>query len=75
MANSDYNAIKPVESLQNIGRLSAAERRRERKRRQDTQKDKEEQREETEETAEETMNETADQHDPGDSGYSIDYCA
>lgn len=73
MANSDYNAIKPVEGLQNIGRVSGVERRRERKRRQDTQQDKHEEfDEEVDEAAEEAV---APDEGKGGSGHSIDYCA
>ena len=38
MADNDYNIIKPVESLQNIGNIIAAKRREERKKRQDSHK-------------------------------------
>ena len=40
MADNDYNIIKPVESLQNIGNIIAAKRREERKKRQNSHKQK-----------------------------------
>jgi hypothetical protein len=36
MADNDYNTIKPVQSLQNIGNITAAKRREERKKRQNS---------------------------------------
>jgi len=43
MADNDYNIIKPVESLQTIGGLTPAKRRKERKQRQDLHKQNKEQ--------------------------------
>jgi hypothetical protein len=70
MADSDYNAIKPVESLQTIQGVEPAKRRQERKRRQNA-KDKHQEKTETERddaAASETVHNDDDPH-------SIDYCA
>ena len=40
MENSDYNVIKPVEALANVGNVSSAKRRKERKKQQDSQEQK-----------------------------------
>ena len=76
MADNDYNMIKPVEGLQNIGGLTPAKRREERKRKKESyeQNEEEPQQQLTESADEEnignqlTENEKADQN-------SIDYCA
>ena len=70
MADSDFNVIKPVESLQTIQGLSPMARQHEQKRRQKPPK---EHREEPEEKQEETTEPQArrDNDDP----HSIDYCA
>jgi hypothetical protein len=39
MVNNNYNVIKPVDNLKNIGRLNPAKRRRERKKKQDMQQE------------------------------------
>jgi hypothetical protein len=74
MADSDFNVIKPVESLQTIQGLSPMTRHQERKRRQ---KSSDEQREETEEKTEEKQEETTEPqaHRNNDDPHSIDYCA
>ena len=75
MADNNYNIIKPVESLQNIARLSPANRREERRRRRDLQRRKGQ-------ATQEELEDTADAEMPGEgvaedaSGkHSIDYCA
>ena len=75
MADNNYNIIKPVESLQNIARLSPANRREERRRRRDLQRRKgQAAQEEPEGTA---GQETADEGTVEDASdrHSIDYCA
>ncbi|MHC4156699.1 MAG: hypothetical protein ACYST6_17520 [Planctomycetota bacterium] len=74
MAENNYNMIKPVESLQNILRLTPTERREERKRRRSSNSGKRQASEEEqngvsdERTSGEAPEDNPDQH-------SIDYCA
>ncbi|MBN1359542.1 MAG: hypothetical protein JW993_03070 [Sedimentisphaerales bacterium] len=70
MADSDFNVIKPVESLQTIQGLTPMTRQQERKRRQ---KSKDERREEPEEKHDETAEPQARTID--DDPHCIDYCA
>jgi len=75
MAENNYNMIKPVESLQNIARLTPAKRREERRRRRGPnagsgQPSQEQPNDAADETAlgEPSLEQDADRH-------SIDYCA
>jgi len=43
MADNGYNIIKPVQSLQNIGNITAAKRREERKKRQNSREKRQQQ--------------------------------
>lgn len=70
MADSDYNTIKPVESLQTIQGVAPARRRQERKRQQNAQ-DKHQQETETERDDAEASEAIHNDDDP----HSIDYCA
>lgn len=75
MTDSDYNAIRPVESLQTIQGMTSIQRRQERKRHQDAQPESHHEPEpepeaETEETEEPKVNPSND-----DDPHSIDYCA
>ena len=68
MADNNHN-IKPVENLQNIGRLDPVGRRKERKRKQNTREQQQEQNELNEENLnDETFESEDDQH-------AIDYYA
>lgn len=71
MADSDYNVIKPLESVQTIQGLAPAQRRQERKRRQETPG---EHQEEPQEQPKNEQDEPEQQHD-ADDPHSIDYCA
>jgi len=74
MADSDYNMIKPVESLQNVGGLTPVKRENEKKRRQKQQKQNEqEQEQEPNESAEEIAGNDGIETQPDQ--HSIDYCA
>ena len=69
MADSDFNTIKPVDSLQSIQGLTPAERRQERKNRQKPQGKHHEKPEEEQDSSKE-------QETSGDGqAHSIDYCA
>jgi hypothetical protein len=70
MADSDFNVIKPVESLQTIQGLTPITRQQERKRRQ---RPKEERRDETQEKHDETTEPQL--HNDNDGSHAIDYCA
>ena len=70
MADSDFNIIKPVESLQNIRGLTPAQRRQERKRRRNAPAEHHDK--EHEEEPGGTKNQPTS--DDGDAR-SIDYCA
>ena len=77
MADNDHNIIKPVESLQNIGRLTPTKRRQERKKRQNLY----EQNDQEHELAEDELNESTKEDIDGEitenvqDEHSIDYCA
>ncbi len=77
MADNDFNIIKPVENLQNVGGLTPANRREKRKKRQNMREKNDLQRplaenEQSESTAEDIDGEiTCDDQDP----HSVDYCA
>lgn len=74
MADNDYNMIKPVETLQNIGSLTPAQRREERKRQQQNSKEKEsEQEQDNQAQDQENTNSRVDEV-PKEK-HSIDYCA
>lgn len=69
MADTDFNAIKPVEGLQNIQGLAPAQRREERQRRHKASA------EHSEPVADE-LDETVDATGPDDDdAHCIDYCA
>ena len=77
MTDNNYNVIKPVESLQNIGNINAAKRREGKKKKQNPRKQEESRRKPAEDelnrlTEEDTgsgiTQQDADEH-------SIDYCA
>ena len=82
MPDNDYNIIKPVESLQNIGALTPARRRKERKHRQNLHEQNEEERKkEPDESSKKEPNESSRKElndkiieDEADR-HSIDYCA
>lgn len=75
MTNDDYNIIKPVENLQSIKGLTAAEHRKERKQRQNLHEQSEEELEQelNQSTDEETTNNEVTEN--GRDQHSIDYCA
>jgi hypothetical protein len=75
MPDSDYNIIKPVESLHNVAGLTPAKRREERKRRRDLHKGESQE-------SEQELNESVDEESLGNEltedetdQHSIDYCA
>jgi len=61
MADNDYNTIKPVQSLQNIGNITAAKRREERKKRQNSREKENRQ----EQLGENELNESTEQDSYG----------
>ena len=61
MADNNYNIIKPVQSLQNIGNVTAAKRREERKKRQNSREKETRQ----EQLAENELNESTEQDSYG----------
>jgi hypothetical protein len=76
MEENNYNTIKPVEGLQNVGSLTPVQQRQERKKQQNPQEQKNKN-----ELAEDTMNksteesvadETTENHQDQ---HSVDYCA
>jgi len=74
MADSNYNMIKPVESLQNVAGLTPVKERKERNRQKDQKEKSQKEHEQIPDEAiqAKTGNETAgQQNDPN----SIDYCA
>ena len=77
MTDNNYNVIKPVESLQNVGNINAAKRREGKKKRQDSRKKEESQRKpdenELNRSTEEDTGSEITQKDAGE--HSIDYCA
>lgn len=77
MADNDFNIIKPVENLQNVGGVTPAKSREERKKRQNLHKKNDPQRplpdsERDESTAEDIDSEIVDNDREQ---HSIDYCA
>ena len=74
MADNNYNIIKPVENLQNIGGVTPAKRREERKRRQNLKEQNEQEPEQqlNESVEEDLSNET---NESQGEQHSIDYCA
>lgn len=74
MADNDFNIIKPVESLQNVGGMNPVERRKERKHKQNLKKqNRQEQKQELNEPTEEDLNDETSKNE--DDQHSIDYCA
>ncbi len=61
MADNGYNIIKPVQSLQNIGNVTAAKRREERKKRQNSREKEKRQ----EQLGENELNESTEQDSYG----------
>jgi hypothetical protein len=73
MADNDHN-IKPVENLQNIGRLNPVGRRKERKRKQNLrEQDREEQQQEQNKPTKENLDDETFENE--DNQHAIDYCA
>jgi len=77
MADNDYNIIKPVESLQNVGNITAAKRREERKKRQNSHKQKDRQRKPVEDELNESTEKNIDSEiaENDRDEHSIDYRA
>ena len=77
MVDNNYNIIKPVESLQNVGGLTPTKRRQERKKRQNSREQNEEQRQlaedELNELTEEDISSKITEEDRNE--HSIDYRA
>ena len=74
MADSNYDLIKPVENLQNVGGLTPVQQQKERKRRRNPQQQNpEEYAEDLTESVEENLDQEAAQNQSD--GHSIDYCA
>jgi hypothetical protein len=77
MANNDYNIIKPVEGLQNIGGLTPTKHREEKKKRQNLNEQNEEQRK----LAEDELNKSTKENISGEiaeedrNERSVDYSA
>ncbi|MDI6448103.1 hypothetical protein [Anaerobaca lacustris] len=71
MTDSDYNAIRPVESLQTIQGLTSIQRRQEHEHRQDAKSGKHDKPEAEPEEIEQAQTNPPDE----DSPHSIDYCA
>jgi hypothetical protein len=72
MADSDYNAIKPIDSLHNITGLSPVKQRDERRRRQDSHQQENQEKEESVETPD---GKSLDEKLTDDDQHLIDYCA
>jgi hypothetical protein len=72
MADSDYNVIKPLETVQTIPGLTPTRRRQERKRRQETPTKHHE--DEPQEQPENPQDQPEQRHDDDDP-HVIDYCA
>lgn len=71
MTDSDFNLIKPMETVHNIQSLTPAKQREDRKRRQKPPQDQQE-------TGEKTLGETPQEQAPdqsSDGRHQIDYCA
>ena len=77
MADNSYNIIKPVQSLQNIGNITAAKRREERKKRQNSNRQEDRQHKPIEEELNESTEENIDSEIAGNDRdeHSIDYHA
>ena len=75
MAENDYNMIKPVESLQNILRLTPTERREERKRRRGSHSGKGQVSEEEQSGVSDERSLSEPSAEDGTDQHSIDYCA
>ncbi len=77
MADSNYNIIKPVEGLQNIGRLTPAKRRQQKKKKQNMHQQEKQQRQLVEDEIDETFEENVNDTVTGDNQQqdSIDYRA
>jgi hypothetical protein len=75
MAENNYNMIKPVESLQNILRLTPAERREERKRRRGSRGGKKQASEEEQNGVSDEGTVSEASAEDGTDQHSIDYCA
>ncbi len=77
MADNDFNIIKPVENLQNVGALTPAKRREERKKRQNLHEKNNRQRPLPENEPDESAAEDIDSEiaDNDQEQHSIDYCA
>lgn len=77
MADNDYNIIKPVESMKNVGDITPAKRREERKKRQNSRAQKDRQRQlagdSLNQSIEENINSDIAEEDQNE--HSIDYCA
>jgi hypothetical protein len=71
MTDSDYNAIRPVESLQTIQGLTSIQRRQERRRGRDTGAKRQAKPETQSDDAEPTQANPSDEDDR----HTIDYCA
>jgi len=74
MVDSNYNMIKPIESLHNVAGLTPVKERKERKRQKDQKENDQKEREQTPDQAfkaEPDSKASAQQDDPN----SIDYCA
>jgi hypothetical protein len=75
MAENNYNMIKPVESLQNILRLTPTERREERKRRRGSRGGKKQAPEEEQNGVSDEGTSSEVSAEDGADQHSIDYCA
>ncbi len=77
MADNDYSIIKPVESLQNVGNITAAKRREERKKRQNSHKQEDRQRRPVEDELNESTEKNVDSEiaENDRDEHSIDYRA
>jgi len=78
MADSDYNAIKPVENLQNIAGLNPVKDREQRKRRQNLHTAHKDKRKSAEGEMNESVaseNRNSEPADDKNDAHSIDYCA
>ena len=75
MTESDYNAIRPVESLQTIQGLTSIQRRQERKRREDAPSQSKSEPEAEPETEPQEEQQLKGDRPKDDDPHSIDYCA
>jgi len=74
MADSDFNAVRPIESLQTVHSLTPIERRQERKRQQMPQDSREESEQEPND-ADEPDEVANDVETPDDDQHLVDFCA